>query len=167
MRTIGQGASSAKRFCGIMNMPPPPKPNAYDKHNKALLRAAKSVADETMIRAGEEIHHIKDANNDDISQCGVSCDGTWQRRGYSSMNGCVTALSMDTGKCLDAEVLSKVCRECQRHASHEETEEERVWQADHAGKCKANYTGSSPAMETVGGKIHISAECGQAQFTVH
>ena len=29
-------------------------------------------------------------------------------RGHSSMNGYVTTLSMDTGKCLDIEVLSKV-----------------------------------------------------------
>lgn len=43
-----QGASSAKRFCGVMNMPPPPKPNAYQGHNKALMKAAKTVAEETM-----------------------------------------------------------------------------------------------------------------------
>ena len=48
MRSIGQGASSAKRFCGVMNMPPPPKPNAYQGHNKALMKAAKTVAEETM-----------------------------------------------------------------------------------------------------------------------
>ena len=35
-----------------------------------------------------------------------SCDGTWQRRGFSFLNGCVTAISMDTRKILD--VLSKV-----------------------------------------------------------
>ncbi|GFX50359.1 uncharacterized protein TNCV_338941 [Trichonephila clavipes] len=32
-----------------------------------------------------------------IVECGISVDGTWQRRGYSSMNGCVAALSVDTG----------------------------------------------------------------------
>ena len=100
MRTIGQGASSAKRFCGIMNMPPPPKPNAYDRHNKALLKASRATASETMLEAGREIHEEKGEDADGISQCGVSCDGTWQRRGHSSMNGCVTTLSMDTGKCL-------------------------------------------------------------------
>ena len=108
MRTIGQGASSAKRFCGVMNMPPPPKPNAYHRHNKALVIASMAVACETMLEAGTEIHeHKGNSNADGISQCGVSCDGTWQKRGHSSMNGCVTALSMDTGKCLDVEVFTR------------------------------------------------------------
>ena len=88
-------------------MPPPPKPNAYQRHNKALMKAAKKVDGETMQTAAGEIHQLShDAN--EIIKCGVSCDGMWQMRGYSSMNGCVTVLSMETGKCLDVEVLSKV-----------------------------------------------------------
>lgn len=151
MRSIGQGASSAKRFCGVMNMPPPPKPNAYQRHNKALMKAAKKVADDTMLSAAKEIHQVShDAN--EITSCGVSCDGTWQRRGHSSMNGCVTVLSMETGKCLDVAVLSKVCQGCQRHEKEEDSEEKRLWQADHQGKCKANYKGSAPAMEVEGVK---------------
>lgn len=31
--------SSVKRFCGVMNMPPPPKQNAHCKNNKAILKA--------------------------------------------------------------------------------------------------------------------------------
>ncbi|GFU87140.1 hypothetical protein TNCV_4927881, partial [Trichonephila clavipes] len=34
---------------------------------------------------------------------------TWQRRGYTSMNGCVAAISVDTGKVLDIEVMSFYC----------------------------------------------------------
>ena len=68
------------------------------------------------------------------------------------MNGCVTVLSMETGKCLDVEVLSKVCQGCQKHENEEESEEKRLWQADHRGKCKANYKGSAPAMEVEGVK---------------
>ena len=49
-------------------------------------------------------------------KCAVSCDGTWQRRGFSFSNGCVTAISMDTGKVLDVEPLSKVCKKCREHA---------------------------------------------------
>jgi hypothetical protein len=61
-----------------------------------------------------------------IAHRGVSSDGTWQRRGYSSMNGCVTTISMDTGRCIDVEVLSKVCHACQRHEKHQDINEERV-----------------------------------------
>ena len=150
LRTVGQGASSAKRLCGIMDMPPPPKPNAYDRHNKALLKATKTVATNVMAEAGREIHGLKPVQEDGIAHCGVSCDGTWQRRGYSSLNGCVTTISMDTGRCIDVEVLTKVCHTCQRHEPEKNNNAEHVWQAEHARKCKANYTGSAPAMETAG-----------------
>ena len=123
-------------------MSTPPKRNAYDRHNKALLKVSQAVTSETMLEAEREIHEQKVENVDDISQCGVSCDGTWHKRGHSSMNGCVATLSMETGKCLDVKVLSKVCHGCQGHENQQDTEEKRVWQVEHVGKCKANYTGS-------------------------
>ena len=62
---------------------------------------------------------MKDAANElandqseEINQCAVSCDGTWQRQRHS-LNGCVTTLSMENGKSL-VDVLSKVCHRCQR-----------------------------------------------------
>ncbi|GFU86576.1 hypothetical protein TNCV_4480121 [Trichonephila clavipes] len=39
---------------------------------------------------------------------------TWQRRGYTCMNGCVAAISVDTGKVLDIEVMSSYCPTCKR-----------------------------------------------------
>jgi hypothetical protein len=126
MRLIGQGRASAKRFCGIMNMPSPPKANAYSKNNKATMKAVKTVAEKSIMDASYEIHALKGSNDAGISQCGVSCDGTWQTRGHSSMNGCVTTLSIDTRKCLDVAVLSKVCRGCQRHKGSHDPKEKLV-----------------------------------------
>ena len=48
----------------------------------------------------------------------VSFDGTWQIRGYASLNGVVTEMSSQ-GKCLDVE-LSKKCKACQRWKGNEE-----------------------------------------------
>ena len=43
----------------------------------------------------------------------VSVDGTWQRRGRSSHNGVVTAISVVSGKALDIEILSNsYCKGC-------------------------------------------------------
>ncbi|GBN74350.1 hypothetical protein AVEN_210639-1 [Araneus ventricosus] len=39
----------------------------------------------------------------DTATCGVPMDGAWQKRGYSSLNGCVSCISVDTGK------KSRVC----------------------------------------------------------
>ena len=148
MRAIGKGAAAAKTFCGLMDMPAPPKPSAYHHHNKALLKAAKTVAEETMADGASEIL----GNNEGISQCSVSCDGTWQKRGYSSLNGCVTVLSMETGKCLDIEILSKVCHGWQTINKTIDPEERRVLEADNIGKCKANFKGSASSMEPTGVK---------------
>ena len=39
-RSVGCGRAAGKRFCGLMNMPPPPRPGPYARHNKALLKAS-------------------------------------------------------------------------------------------------------------------------------
>ena len=165
MRSMGQGHSSMKRFCAFMNMPPPLHSKAYSACNAALSKAAKAVANETMEDAATELHDGDDSSQ--IVKCGVSCDGTWQRRGYSSLNGCVTTLSIETGKCLDIEVLTKVCHGCKAI----ERESDDVKKADllekHTGKCKINYVGSAPSMEPTGIKriFERSEESCKLQYT--
>ena len=82
----------------------------------------------------------------------ASYDGTWQRRGFSSLHGCVAAISMENGKVLDVEPLSKVCKVCKKHEGDKNTVENELWHAEHAQKCKANYSGSAPAMEPEGAR---------------
>ena len=150
MRSIGCGRAKAKRFCGLMNMPPPPRPTPYSSHNKAILQSAKTVYTKTVNNATNEIHHLKQTSSNEVVDCAVSCDGTWQRRGFSSLNGCVTTISMDTGKILDVEPLSKVCHTCKKLEKNPQTSETASLKADHKPKCKSNYQGSSPAMEPEG-----------------
>ena len=150
MRSVGCGAAAAERFCGLMNMPPIPRCSVFGAHNKALLKAAKEVCCETMTDAAKEIHTLKEKSENEVADCGISCDGTWQRRGFSSLNGCVTAISMDTGKVVDVEVLSKSCKQCKKHEDDEDTPANIAWQTDHKSKCKANFQGSAPAMEPEG-----------------
>ena len=72
------------------------------------------------------------------------------------MNGYVTALSMDTGKCLDIEVLSEVYAMENQQDTRKESMASTV---EHVGKCKANYTGSAPSIETEGrGKVNIPTQ---------
>ncbi|GFX05975.1 uncharacterized protein TNCV_760111 [Trichonephila clavipes] len=48
----------------------------------------------------------------DVAECGISVDGTWERREHSSLNGCDAVLSIDTGKVLDLDLMSRWCRIC-------------------------------------------------------
>ncbi|XP_055869872.1 uncharacterized protein LOC129923362 isoform X2 [Biomphalaria glabrata] len=66
--------------------------------------ASKKVAEESMEKAAREVKEkVGISNEEGITDCGVSIDGTWQRRGHSSHHGVVTAISIETG---DAGVIN-------------------------------------------------------------
>ncbi|GFT98534.1 uncharacterized protein TNCV_1583791, partial [Trichonephila clavipes] len=73
-----------------------PSKRAFGFLEKKLEFAASNVACNTMKEAALEIR--SNETDTEFSQCGVSVDGTWQRRGYSSLNGCVSVISIDSGK---------------------------------------------------------------------
>ena len=94
-----------------------------------------------MSDAARSLQKVND--DDEMADCAVSCDGTWQRSCFS-LNGCVTVMSIDTGKVLDTEPLSPTCEQCQLH-SHldKESVEYQTWKANHT-QCSANFKGSGP-----------------------
>ncbi|GFV40319.1 uncharacterized protein TNCV_4900381 [Trichonephila clavipes] len=69
---------------------------AYTNHENKLMSVISEVSELSMQKAASELLVLHPTKNK-IVECGISVDGTWQRRGYSSMNGCVAALSVDTG----------------------------------------------------------------------
>ncbi|GFY73230.1 hypothetical protein TNIN_344331 [Trichonephila inaurata madagascariensis] len=58
-------------------------PTKFSKYNNMLLGATKDVCDATMKDAVEEAVQ----ENQNIRDIPVAVDETWQKRGYSSMNG--------------------------------------------------------------------------------
>ena len=98
--------------------------------NKALLKASMASASETMLEAGREIHEQKSENADGISAWSFLW-WSWNLAEERSLINEWLTLSMDT-------------------------EEKRVWQAEHVGKCKANNTRSEPSMETEGRCIKVN-----------
>ena len=67
----------------------------------------KDAAEELCREVSEEYHE------NTVCDTAVYCDGIWQRRGFASLNGVVTAVSIDTGKCLSYECLVKTCKACE------------------------------------------------------
>ena len=73
--------------------------------NKNIAESYRYVAKESMENAAKELRLWTD-----ITNVAVSCDGSWQKRGFASLNGPVTVISLETGKCMDYHVLTKqVC----------------------------------------------------------
>ena len=60
--------------------------NSYEKIVNIVSKSAKLVAEETINGAAEE---LKGENVDNIVDVGVSCDGSWHWRGYSSLSGVI------------------------------------------------------------------------------
>ncbi|GFV32949.1 uncharacterized protein TNCV_1745911 [Trichonephila clavipes] len=100
-----------------------------------------------MQKAASELLVLHPTKNK-IVECGISVDGTWQRRGYSSMNGCVAALSVDTGKVVDIEVMSSYCPTCRNISKMPRRIESETFAADHV--CHSNFQGFALKMEAVG-----------------
>ncbi|GFX20232.1 uncharacterized protein TNCV_1437921 [Trichonephila clavipes] len=132
LRIIGKGFSAGKKLCAFLGLPFLSK-LAFRNQERKQLKATERVAQENINAALTE---IKGSNS--FTKCGISIDGTWQRRGYSSLNGCVSAISVDTGKILDIEVMTQYCHICAKGNSQS---------SKHV--C-SNYKGSAGNMEVVG-----------------
>lgn len=86
-------------------------------------------------------------------EIGISGDGTWQRKGFQSLNGVCTVLGLETGKVLDIEVLSSYCSECNKWEKvngTDNTDEWQKWYSIHLPACSKNHFGSSGSMEPSG-----------------
>ena len=117
----------------------------YNSISNNVRDAAKLVAETSMNNAVNEFK--KGSAN--ILDMGVTVDGTWQRRGYSSMNGVVVAISVVNGKITDMEPLSRYCRQwfVQGNALQNNKEQLAVWKKSHEKECKLNIIGNPSAME--------------------
>ena len=146
-REMGTGYKALLKFAQYMNMPGAITKTRYQAINDILHDAYQVVADESVISAGREAYEQLEANTA-VKDCQVSVDGTWQKRGFSSLNGVVTALSPLTGKCLDVAGLSKICKSCQMWSKKENHPKYNKWKETH--NCHVNHTKSSGAMESTG-----------------
>ena len=81
-----------------------PTKNNFDKPSKSIGNNAYILAQEIMKKAGTELTSSGKTNT------GISVDGTWQKNGYVSLNGCVAVLSFEKGKVLDIEAMSRYCK---------------------------------------------------------
>ena len=98
-----------------------------------------------------------------VADISVSVDGTRQKRGYTSLNVVIVAISIDIGKIVDLEILTRYCRQCdiQNKLVKDNIEALNTWKENHRDQCKrsieergARYTeyygdGDSKAYSTV------------------
>ena len=103
-------------FCRAMNMPCMTK-TAYYQQVENVLEAVEAEVNEEMKNAGQQLHSMiveenEGVTDDDVVDVAVSFDGTWAKRGFTSLIGVVFVISVGTGEVLDYEILSKECQQC-------------------------------------------------------
>lgn len=121
LQTCGKGLQAGRVMCTVLNMPPPP--TKFASYTTRLLDAAATVVSESMARACEEIKDEKH-RSDEHQEIAVTVDGTWMKRGHSSLHGVVILISADTGKVLDCEVETKFCHVCARKQHTDNNQQE-------------------------------------------
>ena len=148
MCAIGRHRMQAERF--TTNMPLPVFTGVWNVHLNEVTRTTKNVAEVSMRRAANQVRK----EGEMFSNVTASCDGTWQRRGFSSKNGVSTVLTVDSGgasKVVDTEVMSNYCNKCSiKKANKVSDKDMETWFKSHKTLCMKNHTGATGAMEPVG-----------------
>lgn len=142
LRCIGKGDAAAELFSSIMNLPPPV--TNFQRYNRALHEAVKSVAEDSMQEAGKECKEINKGDAD----IAVTNDGTWMRRGHTFLFGAANIIALNNGKVLDTHLCSKYYHSCNVHKNDDKNSfAYQHWAKSHAKKCGNNYQGTSGGME--------------------
>ena len=147
-REMGKGHSSIEKFCMLMNIPPPMILKAYQNIGTKLHPAYTEASTKSMqLAATASLCNVGTSPDADrVTEVTVSVDGSWQRRGYASLNGVVTAIA--NGKCIDTQTMSKNCKSCSYWDQQKINPGYDEWLATH--HCVLNHTGSAGSMESAG-----------------
>ena len=151
-RCVGGTHSSLSMFCAMLDLPPPVARCTYTQYIKDILTACTDVVQMSLHQARNEVRALAGSSSEEeIVDILISCDGTWQRRGFSSLFGAVFVIAHTTGKVVNFYVMSKVCAGCQHWESRDQSSQEYLkWKEDHVEHCCINFEGSAPAMEPHG-----------------
>jgi len=146
MRLLGIGANGISKFCAFMCLPNPIFKSFYNSVVDAISIATEAVRTLSTKNAAAKEKEMSEQNGqkDGIT---VSGDGTWKKRGFTSLLGVTTLIGWNTGKVVDLQVKSKICKACDFWKNKEETAEFEEWYSTHEDNCQRNHEGSSGKME--------------------
>lgn len=112
MRLLGIGINGIKKFCAFMNLPKPVFQVTYDKIVSNISIATECVRT-LCLKSATEKEKLLSIKHNNIDGLTVSGDGSWRKRGFSSLFGLVTLIGWYIGKVLDICVKSKYCKVCE------------------------------------------------------
>lgn len=145
MRVLGLGLKGAQKFCGLMDMPKFFYQTTYEIILKHIHSCIKTVRDVLFAKAVKE--EMEETVGQDNTKLTVSGDGTWKKRGFTSLFGVASIIGYYSGKVFDVVVKSAFCKMCEVWNKKVNTTEYEEWLENHEAECTANHKGSSGKME--------------------
>ena len=111
MRLLGIGFKGVTKFCALMYLPYFVKQTTYKKILDNIYFVPKQIAELYMKKAcKEEISQKKLKNlNEKERDLTVTGDGTWHKRGFTSLYGVFSLIGAYTNKFIDIFVKSAYC----------------------------------------------------------
>lgn len=151
MRVLGLGLAGCNKFCGLMDLGSSfLSKTVYSTYVSTIHTFVASTAQKFFSAAAkEEVAKMQKNTSENSTDCTVSGDGTWQKRGFSSLFGVASLIGYYSGKVLDIFVRSGYCQSCKNQEHKLNTEEFQEWHKLHTEKeeCEANHSGAAGNME--------------------
>ncbi|KYN10832.1 hypothetical protein ALC57_17032 [Trachymyrmex cornetzi] len=145
MHLLGIGLNGIIKFCAFMDLRPTYQ-SCYDSIVNNILIATEAIRTKCITKAGED-EKIMSIEKEQMNGITVSGDGSWRKRGFSSLYGLVTLIEWSTGKVVDILVKSKYCKACEFWTKKKDTAEYEEWATSHLEQCQANHEESAGKME--------------------
>ncbi|KYN06620.1 hypothetical protein ALC62_02423 [Cyphomyrmex costatus] len=112
IRLLGVGLHGIKKFCAFMELPRPIFHSFYDKVITIICEATQRVCAKSM-RNAVKIEKEENARKGLSTELIVSGDGSWRKRGFSSLFGLVSLIGWNSGKVIDILIKSSYCKACE------------------------------------------------------
>ncbi|XP_029169169.1 uncharacterized protein LOC114939099 [Nylanderia fulva] len=147
MRLLGIAREGINVFCGLMDISAGLAKSTYQNIVEHLYAASKTMFESTCEKAVKEekernVEHERPANH-----LKVSGDGSWKKRGYTSLYGVTTLIGYYSGKVIDLIVKSGYCHSCAMSKNTLDEDAFEEWYENHKDSCSSNHAGSAGKME--------------------
>lgn len=149
MRVLGLGLAGCDKFCGLMDLAS--SFMAKSSYTSYINKMSKSIKNVTHAFFASAVKEEKEATSEEnnTEELTVSGDGSWKKRGFSSLYGVSSLIGHYTGKVIDILVKSSYCHCCEVWKRKLGTAEYEEWLEEHtnSGECKVNHVGPAGNME--------------------
>jgi hypothetical protein len=148
IRLLGVGREGINLFCGLMDLGKGFAINTYYGCLENNYIASFAVYEKVIQRAIAEEKQKSIEYGKPENKLTVSGDGTWIKRGFSSLFGVVTLIGKYSKKVVDINIKS-FCQACNLFAKKcgDIDAEFNAWYDSHQENCTANHSGSAGQMK--------------------